>query len=182
MTNYIVLLRGINVGGHNRLSMADLRAVLSEHGYSNITTYIQSGNVLLSADMTCNDISQHISHLIKTHFGYNIPVVTLTLETLQSCFQNNPYLTKEGNIKHLHVTFLDTTPLPGVVQNLNITTAPNETYTLQQSFIYLHTPDGFAKTKFSNLQFEKKLNTVATTRNWNTVTKLIALAQTHFSS
>jgi len=83
MNKYIVLLRGINVGGKNKLPMAELRTLLSENGYENVTTYIQSGNILLNATKTVAEINEHIKHLLKQQFDYNIPVVTLLLKKLK---------------------------------------------------------------------------------------------------
>lgn len=175
MNKYVVLLRGINVGGHNKLPMADLRNLLTNNGYTNVSTYIQSGNVLLSSEKNSVEISTHIILLIETEFSYNIPVITLTTDELKTCFLENPYAQKEQDIKFLHVTFLDSLPKQELVKSLNINTYNNDAYQVLGKCIYLYTPDGFAKTKFNNTQFEKKLHTVTTTRNWRTITKLIDL-------
>lgn len=172
MNKYIVLLRGINVGGNNKLLMAELRTLLSDNGYKNVVTYIQSGNILLDSTKSVEKTNDHIKLLIKQQFDYNIPVVTLTAEEIKKCFTENPYLKTEDNIKNLHVTFLKDIPEKDLVVNLEIKSANNDSYTITGKTIYLHTPHGYQKTKFSNNQFEKKLNTQATTRNWKTTTKL----------
>jgi uncharacterized protein (DUF1697 family) len=177
MKYYIVLLRGINVGGHNRLPMADLRLLLNNNGYTNICTYIQSGNILLSSDKKHEDISENIEDVIKTKFNYNIPVITISATELQTCFEGNPYTESEENIKFLHVTFLNDSQKSDAINNLNISIYNNDEFKIINKFVYLHTPDGFAKTKFSNTQFEKQLNTKATTRNWKTITKLMELSK-----
>lgn len=174
---YIVLLRGINVGGHNKLPMANLRNLLNNNGYTEVSTYIQSGNILLSSEKTSATISNHIEVLIKNEFNYTIPVITISVAELQQCFNENPYLEFVEDIKFLHVTFLDSFPETNLIKHLNISTYNNDTFQVKRKFVYLHTPDGFAKTKFSNTQFEKQLNTKATTRNWRTVTKLIQLSK-----
>lgn len=177
MSNYIVLLRGINVGGHNKLPMADLRSLLTDNGYTAVSTYIQSGNILLSSDKDSKTISTHISGLLKNTYDYNIPVITISVTALQQCFNDNPFLNTETDIKFLHVTFLDDVPNKKNIESLNINLYNNDAFQIKSQFIYLHTPDGFAKTKFSNAQFEKQLSTTATTRNWRTVTKLVGLSE-----
>ena len=178
MNKYIVLLRGINVGGHNKLPMAELRTLLSTNGYKNVATYIQSGNIVLDSTMSVEKTNEHIKLLIKQQFDYNIPVVTLTAEEIKKCFTENPYLKIEDNVKNLHVTFLKNIPENKLVTNLEINSSNNDSYTISGKTIYLHTPDGYQKTKFSNIQFEKKLNTQATTRNWKTTTKLVDMITT----
>lgn len=175
MKQYIVLLRGINVGGHNKLPMADLRNLLNRQGYTNVSTYIQSGNILLTSDKNSSEISRNIEELLKDKYSYNIPVITISVAELRQCFQGNPYIQSEEDIKFLHVTFIDVSPEISAIDNLSINIYNNDEYEVKGKFIYLHTPDGFAKTKFSNTQFEKQLNTKATTRNWRTVTKLVEL-------
>jgi len=172
MNKHIVLLRGINVGGHNRLPMADLRSLLAKNGYKNVTTYIQSGNILLESNDSVEKITQHIALLIKQQFKYTIPVITITADEIITCFTDNPYLKIEDDIKNLHVTFLKTIPAEQLLRNLEINSAANDSFTIVGKSIYLHTPNGYQKTKFNNTQFEKKLNTTATTRNWKTTTKL----------
>lgn len=178
MNKYIVLLRGINVGGRNKLPMAELRTLLSTNGYKNVATYIQSGNIILNSTESVEKTNEHIKTLIKQQFDYEIPVVTLTTEDLKKCFTENPYLKIEYNIKNLHVTFLKDIPENDLVTDLNTNSSNNDSYTISGKSIYLHTPDGYQKTKFSNTQFEKKLNTQATTRNWRTTTKLYELITT----
>jgi len=175
MNKYIVLLRGINVGGRNKLPMADLRIILSNYGYKNVTTYIQSGNILLNSIESIEKINENIKRIIKQHFDYEIPIVTLTTEELKKCFVENPYLKIEDNIKNLHVTFLKNIPENYLVENIKIKNANNDSYTIIGKTIYLHMPDGYQNTKFSNTLFEKKLKTQATTRNWRTTTKLFEM-------
>jgi len=175
MNKYIVLLRGINVGGNNRLPMADLRILLSTNGYENVITYIQSGNILLDSKKTIDETNEHIKQLIKQQFDYDIPVVTLTDEEFKKCFTENPYLKIEDNIKKLHVTFLKKIPKNDLVENMEINSTNNDSYTIIDKTIYLHIPGDYHKTKFSNTQFEKKLKTQATTRNWRTITKLFEM-------
>lgn len=177
MGKYIVFLRGINVGGHHKILMADLRNLLSTNGYINIQTYLQSGNIILESNKNSEQISTHIKEVIAKQYHFNIPVITITDSELQNCFSQNPFLEKE-DIKKLHVTFLSNTPKKSVINDLKIPAHNNDQYIIKKNIIYLITPDGFAKTKFNNNTFEKKLAVQATTRNWNTITRLVNLLNT----
>lgn len=175
MNKYIVLLRGINVGGHHKILMSDLRDLLSKNGYLNIKTYIQSGNIILDSDKTEKQISKHIKALLTKEYQFNIPVITISAEELLNCFSQNPFLNLEDDIKKLHVTFLSAIPEEAKIKTLKIPNYNNDQYKIKEKIIYLHTPDGFAKTKFNIATFEKNLMVQATSRNWNTVTKLVNL-------
>lgn len=175
MSKYIILLRGINVGGHHKILMADLRDLLSANGYKEVKTYIQSGNIILESDKKPKQISTHVKELITKQYQFNIPVVTITDQELLNCFIKNPFSEKEEDIKKLHVTFLSDFPEESKVKDLEIPIYNNDQYSIEGKIIYLHIPDGFAKTKFNIKTFEKKLDVQATTRNWNTVTKLVNL-------
>lgn len=176
MNKYVILLRGINVGGHNKLPMDELSALLTKNNYKNIQTYIQSGNIILESSSSSNLISENIKALIHKNYGYTIPVICLTVQELIDAFQNNPFLTAEVNLKTLHLTVLKDSPKKETIEQLSIPIYKNDRYKVYKQFIYLYTPDGYAKTKFTNEKFEKGLQTTATSRNWNTVTKLIQLS------
>lgn len=175
MKKYIVLLRGINVGGKNKLPMVELRTLLSENGYENVTTYIQSGNIFLNSVKTIDEININIKQLINQQFDYEIPVVTLTEAEITKCISNNLYLKIEDNLKNLHVTFLNAIPSKESIECFTMQKATNDAYTIEGKVIYLHTPDGYRNTKFTNGVFEKKLKVQATTRNWRTTTKLFEM-------
>ncbi|MFD0963417.1 DUF1697 domain-containing protein [Pseudofulvibacter geojedonensis] len=175
MNKFIVFLRGINVGGHHKILMADLRNLLNKNGYLNSKTYIQSGNIILDSHKNAKQISKHVKELIAKEYQFNIPVITISGEELLNCFSQNPFLNLENDIKKLHVTFLSDIPNKANVKNLDIPIYNNDQYNVKGKIIYLHTPDGFAKTKFNIVTFEKKLLVQATTRNWNTITKLVNL-------
>lgn len=170
---YIVLLRGINVGGHRKLPMTELKVMLIDMGFKNVKTYIQSGNIVLESQKNTQEISESIAKQILAVFGYTIPVICITKENLIWIYKNNPFLNSETDIKTLHVIFLNQIPsLENTKTLLDIPKYKNDYYIVSKNCIYLHTPDGYAKTKFSNDRFEKALNCIATTRNWRTTSKL----------
>lgn len=139
----------------------------------------KSGNIILDTKKAANTISLHIKELLLNIFKYDIPVLTLSQEELKICFLENPFLELTSDIKTLHVTFLNKIPDKALIEQLETPVYKNDQYTIIKKNIYLYTPDGYAKTKFSNAIFEKKLNIQATTRNWKTVTKLYEMILTN---
>jgi len=177
MATYIALLRGVNVGGR-KLPMADLRATFDALGHSEVRTYIQSGNVVFSAD---SGVSERLAHLIAEQiaqrYGYRLPVVLRTTKQLRIVTRNNPFLQAGEPEETLHVMFLADLPDPGRVESLDPQRSPPDTFVVRDQEIYLHLPHGVADTKLTNSYFDSKLATISTGRNWRTVTKLLALME-----
>ncbi len=173
MQNYIVLLRGINVGGHRKLPMQTLRNLLSNNAYQNVRTYIQSGNVFLeSEEKDSTKICTHIKHLILEQFNYDVPVITLTEEDIEKCISTNPYLAIEEDYKKLHVIFLNQIPDITLVKNIANFKWKNDSFTIKGHFVFIHYPDNSRNSKLSAAFFEKKLQVSASARNWKTVLRL----------
>ena len=173
---YIALLRGINVGGKNKLPMKDLAALFAEAGCANVQTYIQSGNVVFQAPPeTADTLPDQISASIAARFGLRVPVVLRTSEQLAEAFHNNPFLTQNLPEETLHVMFLADLPSPEQVAGLDANRSAPDAFVVQGRDIYLHLPNGVADTKLTNAYFDTKLATVSTSRNWKTVTKLLEL-------
>lgn len=156
MKKYIVLLRGINVGGKNKLPMVELRTLLSNNAYKDVTSYIQSGNILVVTDKSPTEINEHINTLLKQEFNYDIPVVSLSTDELITCFTQNPFLAIEKDLKKIHVTFLKDYPDKNLVANIDMNTSLNDSFSIVGKIIYLYTPGGYGKTKLTNGVFEKK--------------------------
>jgi len=183
MNNYIALLRGINVSGHNKIKMTDLKQLFLNLGFQNIKTYIQSGNVLFHSDE--KDISyleKNIKSAIKKNFDYDIKVLVITKKIIQSAFTSNPFLkNKTPDITKLCVTFLSENPTAdGLLQLEEVASKGEDEFKLKDNFLYLHCPTSFAKTKLTNNLIERKLKVNATSRNWKTITKLFELSQENF--
>lgn len=179
MTTFIALLRGINVSGKNLIKMVELKELLIVIGFSEVTTYIQSGNVIFNYDEpSISKIEQTIFKAIKDHFGIETKVIILTRSELSTIFNSNPFLERTPiDISKLCVTILSNLPnLEGVEQIEQINSNSNDEYFIKDKFIYLNCPNGFGRTKLTNNLFERKLKVAATTRNWKTITKLIALS------
>jgi uncharacterized protein (DUF1697 family) len=175
---YVALLRGINVAGKNLLLMKDLAGVFHDAGCSAVNTYIQSGNVLFTADAAVETtLPVKISSLIEKDFGHRVPVVLRTLAELRAAVAANPFLVPGVDQRALHVYFLGDRPAQDLVAALDPGRSPPDRFAVLGREVYLHLPDGMARTKLTNAWLDSKLKTVSTARNWNTLLKLVELMQ-----
>lgn len=168
---YIAFLRGINVGGQKKIKMIDLKNIFESLDFKNVKTYIQSGNVIFDyypADSI--KLANQIEMKINETFGFLIKTIIRTDEQLRNIVNNNPFM-KESNIDidKLHITFMLDIPEPSTVLRLDVKKEENEKFLIISREVYLYCPNGYGRTKFNNTLFEKKLKTVATTRNWKTI-------------
>ena len=174
---HIALLRGINVGGKNRLPMKDLAAMFVDAGCEGVRTYIQSGNVVFRADpAVADEVPARISASIQSQFGYEITVVTRSAQDIEAVVRVNPFLERGAETDKLHVVFLADPPDADGVETLDPDRSPPDEFTVRGREIYLHCPDGMARSKLTNAYFDSRLATVSTMRNWKTVSKLLELA------
>ena len=174
---HIALLRGINVGGKNKLPMKDLVAMFTDAGCNDVRTYIQSGNVIFQAKPAlAKRIPDLIAGAIRDRFGYRIPVVMRTVEELRKVLRNNPFLKTGADTQILHVAFLADRPGAAKVTALDPSRSPPDEFTVRGQEIYLHCPNGMARTKLTNAYFDSKLTTTSTVRNWRTALKLLEVA------
>lgn len=171
MKTYIVLLRGINVSGKNKLPMADLRELLNELEYQNVQTYIQSGNIILDSEESKAKICKKIKDGIEKQFGYDVPVIAKTVSEWKKAIENYPF--SIDNPKIVAFVFLDQKTSE---TNIEANGINDDEYKIDNDMVYLYCPSTFAKTKLSNNLIERKLKVTATTRNYNTTLKLLALA------
>lgn len=175
MSAWVLLLRGINVGGHHKLPMKDLKAILEHAGCVQVRTYIQSGNVVFGASIRNPTLfADRISDAIENEHGFRPAAHLLSADTLKAVVAANPYPDAVNEPKTLHVTFLAETPQPGPVQRASEWLAATERFEVIGNCLYLHAPDGLARSKFA-AKVGKALGDSATSRNWNTVTKLVEL-------
>ncbi len=171
MKRYIVLLRGINVSGKNKISMADLRELLYNLNFCNVQTYIQSGNIILDSEKSQETIQKNISEAILRRFGHTVSVLSRTIPEWKSAIENYPFSTK--NDKIVAFTFLDK---PTAIKKIELSTIGEDQYMINGDVVYLYCPSTFSKTKLSNHLFERKLQVTATTRNLRTTLKLLKIA------
>lgn len=176
MPTHISLLRGINVGGHKKIRMTDLKVVYESLAFANVTTYVQSGNVVFDADSTDAPVLiARIEAAIAEGFGFDVTVLLRTADDLRRIQDNNPFPSAEA--KHLHVLFLSAAPDPEAVEALNVPAADGEAWRLAGREIYLHYPNGSGRSKMTGAFFEKALGLAGSARNWNSVNALYKVAQ-----
>jgi uncharacterized protein (DUF1697 family) len=168
---HVALLRGINVGGRNPLPMKDLARLFERTGCENVRTYIQSGNVIFEGPAQPRKVAEAVSAAIQKKFGYKIPVVLRTAPQLNEIIRGNPFLWKT-DAKWLHVYFLADLPSSQAIATLDAARSTPDVFHVAGREIYLHLPNGMARTKLTNAYFDSKLATVCTARNWATILKL----------
>ncbi len=174
MTQQIVLLRGINVGAHRRVKMADLRALLESHGYEAVKTLGQSGNVVISGSETT---APALERLIEAELGVDPLVVLRTRDELADVVERNPFADIADDPKRLQVSFLGGEPEPAVVKEIGGADHAPELVAFSGREVYAWHPSGVQDSALAKLLNDKRLGVTATARNWNTVTKLLALAE-----
>lgn len=178
MTQYISILRGINVSGQKLIKMEALKQLYEKLNFENILTYVQSGNVVFSADNNKpKELEKIISAAIETEFGFDVPVIVLSAETLRKIAENNPFV--NDNLRDpafLHVTFLADKPGEFDKESIIAKQQAEEEIAFATNAVYLYCPNGYGKTKLNNNFLENKLKVKATTRNWKTTNELIKLA------
>jgi uncharacterized protein (DUF1697 family) len=172
----VALLRGINVGGKNKLPMKDLIEMFDQARCSAVRSYIQSGNVIFCASATVSvRLPSVISASITRRFGFTVPVLLRSLEEIAQVLASNPFLHQGAPEDELHVMFLSDAPAPARIAALDPHRSSPDSFQVIGQEIYLRLPGGMADTKLTNAYFDSKLATVSTGRNWRTVSKLFEL-------
>jgi uncharacterized protein (DUF1697 family) len=177
---YIAMLRGINVSGQKKISMADLRSLCTSIGLQNVQTYIQTGNILFTASITNKEaLKTMIQQAIYKQYKFHVPVQLRSSDELASIIKNCPFNTV-GNITDgtkLLLSFLSATPEHSAISKIQDYVVAPEKLVVNADVIYLYCPNGYGRSKLSNNFLESKLNIIATTRNWKSVCKLYELSQ-----
>lgn len=176
MKTYIVLLRGVNVSGKNIVKMEVLKNILIDNDFKNVTTYIQSGNIILSSDLEKDVVATKVQQLIFDHFQLQIAVFCLYLNEMENALQNNPF-TDNIEPNKLFFTFLNEEPSVDLLADLQTIDFANDQFKVIDKVLYFYLPNGMSNSKLNNNFFEKKLKVTATGRNLNTIHKLIDLAK-----
>jgi uncharacterized protein (DUF1697 family) len=177
--SYIALLRGINVSGQKKIKMADLKIHFEALGYDQVQTYIQSGNVVFSAEPTDQKmVAGQIREQIKSVYGFDVPVMVKSLKEFTGVVKHNPFTDERYHQdQQIYVTFLGEAPTAENLQRLEDISYPNEEYQVDGTTIYFFSSQGYGRAKMNNNFFENKLKVTATTRNWKTVNQLIKMTE-----
>jgi uncharacterized protein (DUF1697 family) len=173
---HVLLLRGINLGPTRRVPMADLRTALTEAGYGDVRTYVQSGNVVLSAPGPPAKLESEAERVISDRFGFDVPVVARSRDELAAVVALNPLGEVATDPKRYQVSFLSEAVADDVVETLQAAAVGEERLVAHGRELYAWHPEGVARSKMWNALAGKGLGTVATARNWTTVTTLLAMA------
>jgi uncharacterized protein (DUF1697 family) len=176
VTTYAALLRGANVGGRNKVPMASLRASVEALGFDDVTTHLQSGNVVFrAASRPESRLVTALETAIRRTFGLDLSVLVRTREQLARVQAANPFLARRRDPATLHVTFLAGRPSAAATRALPTSSGP-DALAVHGREVYLWCPNGYGRTKLTNTWIEQRLSTRATTRNWRTVVALTELA------
>jgi uncharacterized protein (DUF1697 family) len=157
--------------------MEALKTTLEAIGFQNVQTYIQSGNVFVDTEEeNAAAVGFKIKQEIFKAFGHEVPVVVIGSADLEACFKNNPFLKeKDIDTKKLYVAFISTTLQSTSMNDLRISQFKPDEASIDGSRIFIKYAVGAGKTRFDQKYIEKKLNVIATIRNWNTVTQLLKM-------
>lgn len=175
MIKYIALLRGINVGGHKKILMADLKLLFLELGLENVTTYIQSGNVVFEGGG--DDVSafaKAIKEKIQQSYNFDVPVLVLNAQTFEEIITACPF-PKEKKEKSYFI-LLDTIPTPEKIAELTAIEYPDEEFHVISRCVYFFAANGYGRAKLTGNIVERKLDVTATARNHRTMLKLLTMA------
>jgi uncharacterized protein (DUF1697 family) len=178
METYIALLRGINVSGHKMIKMDELKRVLCALNFSNIRTYIQSGNIIFETEKQDSTfLEKQIGEIIFKNFGFSIPAVIRNREELEKIHKKNPFLGKRNEpVDKLHVTLLSEEPDPLYLKKMEGSLFLPDEFVISGREVYLFCPNGYGRTKLTNTFFENRLKLTATTRNWKTIETMLKMS------
>ena len=174
MNTFVILLRGVMPSGKNKVPMAPLRATLTSAGLAEVRTYIQSGNVIAASHLGQSEIEGLVHAAIKENFGGDITVVVRTAEQFRSVLERNPFA--DADASRLYFSLLASRPDPDRLADFLATDwSPDEVRIIDDT-VYTRYATKHSDSRFNNNFFERKLKVAATTRNFNTMTKLVELS------
>ena len=176
---YVALLRGVNMGGKNKLPMKDLAEIFAMAGCDGVKTYIQSGNVVFTApEKLCSGLPAKVAKEVNKRFGHGPAMTLRSLQQMLDIVRHNPYVRPGMDEKRIAVIFLADTPTQMQIDSLDPDRSPGDDFTVRGSEIYLYAAkNGFAKTRLTNAYFDSKLKTMSTGRNWRTTCTLLSMME-----
>ncbi len=170
---FIALLRGINVSGHNKILMTELRTCCTKLGWQAVQTYIQSGNLVFQADSTAAQLETVFEQAIKTHFNLNIPVIIRSATGWPTYLASNPFLEQSQNEpNHVMLALSKAAPKVDAAEKLRGYAAYGEQIQQVGDALWVYYADGAGRSKLSPALFDRLAGSPVTARNWRTVLKL----------
>jgi uncharacterized protein (DUF1697 family) len=179
-TRYAALLRGINVGAGKQVPMARLRGLISELGHGDVATYLQSGNAVFSSEQQDQDaLAAGLEQAIEETFGFHVDVLVRDGEYLRAVADACPFPAASLQGKQLHVTYFSERVTPDRFASVDAAAYLPEEFRLGDRALYLYAPDGLGRSKLAAALSRPGLlkGVVATSRNWNTVVKLVEMTR-----
>lgn len=180
MSKYIAILRGINVGGKRKILMADLKQLFMKLKFNDITTYIQSGNIIFKTKNIEDNkkLTKLIEKSIVDNYGFEVPVIIRKFDEIENIIFKNPFIKENfaADIERLHVTFLKNIPDKSKLEKIATYDFKPDKFEVIENNIFVFCSGKYSDSKLTNKFFENKLKVSATTRNWKTVQKLYELS------
>ncbi|MDJ0464163.1 DUF1697 domain-containing protein [Streptomyces sp. H27-C3] len=180
-TTYAALLRGINVSGHRKVPMAELRVLMTELGHGNVATYLQSGNAVFTSDADAAEdaLAASLGQAIEARFGFAVDVLVRSTAYLSAVADACPFPAAELEGKQLHVTYCSEPLTAERFARIEPAAYLPEEFRLGDRALYLYAPNGLGRSKLGEALARPALfkGVVATSRNWNTVVKLVEMTR-----
>ncbi|MEU4466681.1 MULTISPECIES: DUF1697 domain-containing protein [unclassified Streptomyces] len=177
-TTYAALLRGINVGGSRKVPMADLRTLLADLGHDDVRTHLQSGQAVFSSGHGSEEsLADEIAQAIEKRFGFGVDVIVRDHAYLRAIADACPFPAADLEPKQLHVTYFSAPVTPDRFAEIDQDAYLPEEFRLGDRALYLYAPNGLGRSKLAEHLSKPRINkgVIATTRNWNTVVKLVEM-------
>lgn len=185
-SRFVVLPRGINVGGHNRVPMAELRPKLADAGYTDPVTILQSGNIIVTTETTVVSadrpdepagtaaVAASVQQLLADEFNVDVPCVARTAAEIRAILERNPFRHIADDGSRYLVNFLSDEPSPQAVREVVEADHSPEAVHVEGSEAYVWAPDGIKALRLTYAHLERHFGVTATARNWNTLERIAA--------
>jgi uncharacterized protein (DUF1697 family) len=173
---FAVLLRAVNVGGRNKVPMARLRELADGLGYTGVSTYLQSGNLVVTAEVKKPaDVEAAVADAIRADLGVDVAVLARSRKELATVVAANPFADKTSDPKRLHVSFLTAQPAAARLKSLDRSEFDPERYEFGDRCMYQWFPDGVGRSRMAAAPWDRRLGVRGTGRNWRTVTAMLEM-------
>lgn len=176
MTRYVAWLHAVNLGSHNKVSMAWLREAVADAGFADVATYLQSGNLVVSAaTKDATEVARRVAAVIKEGRGLDVVVTTRSRAEIARVVTGNPMPEHVGEPTKLQVSFLTDKPVAEAVAELDPDAFAPERFVIDGREIYLWLPNGAGRSKLATFPWVKRIGVAGTARNWRTVLAVLDL-------